>query len=419
MNSDVFSSSDDFARRLDRKDELAGLAKLFEVPERTVYLLGNSLGPPLKRSLESVGRVADEWRELAIRGWWEGDPPWFGMGERLGALAAGLIGAEAEEVTATATTTINLHSMLHTFYEPDGDRTRILMDELDFPTDLYAIQGHLAMRGYDPAENLLLARSPDGRTLDEGELIELMDERVALVLLPSVLFRSGQLLDVERLAKAARERGIPFGLDCCHSAGVVPHSFSEQGVDFAVFCGYKYLCGGPGAPAFIYVAERHFERPARMAGWFGCERERQFEMLPDFHQARSAAGWQISSPPVLGAAPLQAALETIGEVGVERLRQKSLRLTSYLISLVDELLPEARIATPREPERRGGHVALELDGDVDVLAGELGRRGIVLDARPPNVVRICPSPLFNGFADVREAVLALASLRLKAEDSFR
>ena len=176
--------------------------------------------------------------------------------------------------------------------------------------------------------------------MDEDEVIAAIAPDTALVFLSSVLFRSGQLLDIGRLTAAAHERGVPIGFDCSHSAGVLPHSFERWGVDFAVWCGYKYLCGGPGAPAFIYVNRRHFDSEPGLAGWFGCDKERQFDLELDFEHARGAGGWQVSSPGILGAAAVEGALSVISEYGIEAVRERSLRLTSYLMYLADELLSE-------------------------------------------------------------------------------
>jgi len=379
---------------------------------------GNSLGI-LSRSAESaVQRALRQWRDLAIGGWLEADPPWFSLGEQLGARMAGLVGADSDEVVVTGTTTVNLHSLLATFYRPSGSRRRILADELNFPSDLYAMQSHLALRGMDPGRDLILAASRDGRTISEEDLIAAMDETVALVVLPSVLYRSGQLLDIARLTGAAHAQGIAIGFDLCHSAGVIPHQLSADDVDFAFWCTYKYLNSGPGGPAALYVNRRHHGAPVGMAGWWGYRKDEQFDMLTEWRPAGHAGGWQISTTPVLGTAALLGALEVTCAAGIETIRAKSLQLTSYLMYLIDEVLVPSGlgygIGTPREPERRGGHVAVEHPEAVRVVKA-LRSRGVVPDFRPPDIIRLAPVPLYNTYAEVWQVVEHLRQIAAERE----
>jgi kynureninase len=333
------------------------------------------------------------WSRLAIEGWWSAEPPWFGIGEELGALQAPLVGAEPAEVVATGSTTVNLHALVATFYE----RGVILADELNFPSDLYALRSQAELRGGE----LRLVESRDGRTIDESDVIAAMTDDVALVLLPSVLYRSGQLLDIERLAAAANERGIPIGIDCSHSVGCVPHRLHASGVDFAFWCGYKYLNGGPGAIASLFVHSRHFGRRPALAGWWGSDKARQFDMAIDLTPAGHAGAWQIGTPPVLAAVGLRGALAVTGEAGIEAVRVRSLALTGYLIFLVDELLGGQgyAVGTPREASHRGGHVAVEHPDGKRIVAA-LAERGVVADFRPPNVIRLAPVALYNTFEEL-------------------
>lgn len=229
-----------YAAARDEQDPLAHYRERFYVRPDRVYLDGNSLGLASRDAEAAVLAALDDWKVHGIDGWLDGTRPWFYLAEKLGAIQAGLVGAEPDEVVVTGTTTVNLHSLVATFYRPDGAQTKILADELNFPSDVYALASQVRLRGYQPRDHLILAPSRDGRTLDEADLIEQMTQEVALVLLPSVLYRGGQLLDLERLAHAARERGIAIGFDCSHSAGSVPHRLHLWGVDFAVWSNYKY-----------------------------------------------------------------------------------------------------------------------------------------------------------------------------------
>jgi kynureninase len=399
--TDAFQPDEDFARRLDAEDPLAPLRERFHTSPDTVYMLGNSLGLMPKSAEAAVERITREWRDLRIGGWLGGDPPWFYLAERTGEAAASLVGAFPNEVVCTGTTTYNIHSLLGTLYRPALGRTKIIACALDFPTDIYAIKSQMTLHGLDWRDHLVLIDSDETGVVNEDEIIDAMTEGIAIAHLPAVLFRSSQLLDIERLTAAAHEHGVIAGFDCSHSAGVVPHHLDEWDVDYAVFCGYKYLCGGPGAPAFIFLNRKFFECEPGLAGWFGYVKERQFDMSLDFEHARSAGGWQVSAPNIHGAAALSAALEVAREAGIHAMREKSLRMTSYLMHLVDELLsgePYAfRVATPRDDRRRGGHVALTRDEDALRIKEALILRGVVADFRPPNVMRFAPSPLYSTY----------------------
>ncbi len=328
-------TSETRARALDAADPLAPFRDRFYLPADTIYLDGNSLGL-LSRDAEATTLAAlDDWKRLAIDGWLHADPGWFTIGEHLGTLMAPLVGAEADEVVVTGTTTVNLHNLVATFYRPEGHRRQIVASALDFPSDVYALQSQILLRGGDPGTDLVLVPSRDGRTLDEADLIAAMTDGVALVLLPTVLYRSGQLLDIERLTAAAHERGIPIGFDCAHSIGAVPHRFDDWGVDFAFWCNYKYLNAGPGSVGALYVNRRRFDNAPGLAGWWGYLKERQFDMLHTWEGAGHAGAWQISTPPILSTAPLLGSLRLFAEAGIDRIRAKSLAQTAYLIDLLE------------------------------------------------------------------------------------
>lgn len=401
----TFAPDEEFAHNLDEEDPVQ-FRDRFYIPDKTIYVDGNSLGLLSKDAEKSLFRVLNEWKNLGIKGWLEADPPWFYFAETLGAMASELVGAEPEEVVATGTTTVNLHSLVSTFYDPEGEKTKILADELNFPTDIYALQSQVKLKGLHP-DHLILAPS-DGRFLDEKTIVELMGEDVALVMLPSVLYKSGQLLDMHYLTEEAHKRGIIIGFDCSHSVGVVPHSFDAWDVDFAFWCSYKYMNGGPGSTAFLYINKKHFKREPALSGWFGYVKERQFDMVLHFEHAKSAGGWQISSPAILSSAPLEGALHITLEAGIERIREKSLKMTSYLMYLVDELLSgnpyNFTIGTPREPEKRGGHVAVEHQKEAFRINEALKARGVVPDFRPPNVIRIAPIPLYTTHHEIWQIV---------------
>jgi kynureninase len=241
-----------------------------------------------------------------------------------------------------------------------------------------------------------------------------MSDEIAVALLPSVLYRSGQLLEMPRLTREAHGRGILIGFDCSHSVGAVPHMLSQWGVDFALWSSYKYMNGGPGAAAFLYVNKKHFDKEPLLPGWFGYDKKKQFDMLLEFEHARSAGGWQISTPTVLSMAPIEGALNIHLEAGIQRIREKSIHLTTYLIELKNRLLPEEKypitIGTPLEPERRSGHVALEGDEKLWQIYQALKAGNVIPDFRPPGLIRFAPAALYNTFHDVWKALTLLKEI---------
>ena len=411
---DKFEKMKEKAEALDAQDPLRKFREQFVTQQGRIYMDGNSLGLPAKESIDGVLRVIEEWKTLNIDGWLKGKIPWFIMPEELGRRMAPLVGALPEEVVMSGSTTSNLHSLVSTFYQPEGKRRKILADELNFPSDLYALASQIRLKGGDPAEDLILAKSRDGNTLEEDDIIALMDETVSVAILPSVLYRSGQLLDMEKLTRSAHEKGIFIGFDCAHSVGAVLHRLHDWDVDFAFWCSYKHLNGGPGSPAFLFLHEKHFGREPGLAGWFGYVKEKQFDMEILFEHAKSAGGWQMGTPCVLSAATLEAALKIQQEATIEKIREKSLKLTDFLIELVDTFLSDEpycySIATPREHERRGGHLAIEHPKEAWRICCALKARGIIPDFRPPRIIRVAPVALYNTFTEVWEVGRALKEI---------
>ncbi len=401
------------ARQLDQNNPLSGFRQRFYLPDNKIYMDGNSLGLLSVDAEQSLLRVLDEWKTQAIDGWLHAKRPWFWFAEDVGAMAAKLVGAGENEVILTGTTTVNIHALVSSFYKPEGKRNKILADELNFPSDMYALQSQLKIKGFDPATHLRLARANQSGLLNEDEIISMMDEETALVFLPSVLYRSGQLLDIEKITGAAHARNIPVGFDCSHSVGTVPHRFSDWGVDFALWCSYKYLNGGPGCAAFLYVNKQHFGKEPMLSGWFGCNKERQFDMLNTFIPAESAGRWQISSPGILGTAPIEGSIKISLEAGIDNIREQSLRLTGFLRRLLEEKITSKfegfHIVTPSEPARRGGHIALRHPEAMRITQA-LRNRGVVPDFRPPDIIRLAPVALYNTFGEVFSMVEILEDI---------
>lgn len=406
--------TESLARALDAADPLAGFRERFYVPSDTIYLDGNSLGLLSRDAETAIIDALESWKTHGINGWLAADPPWFTLGEDLGSRLAAMIGATPESVVVTGTTTVNLHQMIGTFYRPEGNRRKIVATSLDFPSDVYAMQSQIRTLGGDPDRDLVLVESRDGRTIGEDDIIAALNDEVALVMLPTVLYRSGQLLDVELLTAAAHEVGAIIGFDCAHSIGAIPHQLDQWGVDFAVWCTYKYLNAGPGAVGALYVNPRHYGLEPALAGWWGYRKDRQFEMVHRWEGAHSAGAWQISTIPLLSTAALIGSLAMFEEAGIDAIRAKSLAQTDYLISRIDDsgLCDQAigyRVGTPREHARRGGHVAVD-HGHAAQITRALRAKGVTPDFRQPNVIRLAPIALYTTYHELWYTVQVLREI---------
>lgn len=411
MGSEKFSPSYDYAKQLDQVDPLASFRGEFYLLPDSIYMDGNSLGLLSKRAERSLLNSLEDWKKYGIDGWTKGDQPWFFLSEKLAERITPLVGASAEEVIVTGSTTINLHQLVAAFYKPDGTRTKILADELNFPSDIYALKSQLHIHGLDPDEHLICVKSKDGRFIDEEDIIDAMNEDVALIILPTVLYRSGQILDMKRLTAEAHKRTILIGFDACHSIGAIPHSFSEWDVDFAYWCNYKYVNGGPGAVGGLYVNRKHFGTAPGLAGWFGSDKDKQFDLEHTYTPAGNAGAFQIGTPHVLSLSPLIGSLEMFAEAGIENIRDKSLQMTQYLMDLIEFELADMGfvIGNPRDERRRGGHVSLE-HKEAARICKSLKENGVIPDFRAPAIIRLAPVALYTTYEEVWKVVQTLKKI---------
>ena len=415
-------SGDSAAKAQDASDPLAGFAAQFHHPEdgagrRLVYLSGHSLGLQPKSATRYVEQELDDWRRLGVQGHHGAARPWIRYHEQAAAPLAALAGAQEDEVVAMNSLTVNLHLMMVSFFCPDGQRNRVLIEKAAFSSDRYAVVSQLDFHGLNAAEHLIEIEPRAGertlRTEDVVARIEQEGPALALVLLPGVQYLTGQAFDLEPMIAAARRVGAAAGLDLAHSIGNTELKLHDWNADFAVWCSYKYLNAGPGAIGGCFVHERHARAAgrARFAGWWGNDPATRFQMSPEFNPIAGAPGWQVSNPSVLSMAPLLASLELFKSAGLARLREKSLALTGYLQRLIDERLPdEVQIITPRAPEARGCQLSLRIARSHAAARrchDLLTAAGVVGDWREPDVLRLAPAPLYNSFSDVLAAVNAL------------
>jgi|HigsolmetaAR202D_1030399.scaffolds.fasta_scaffold00383_11 kynureninase len=418
----TFSPDRRFAEQQDAEDALAPLRNEFLLPHGpsgtpATYLCGHSLGLQPKRVRQLIDEELDAWARLGVEGHFASKRPWLSYHELLTPALARLAGATPSEVVAMNSLTVNLHLMLATFYRPQGRRCKILIEQGAFPSDRYAVRTHLQQRGYDAAATLLEV-APRGTahvfgTADICAAIDAHAEEIALVLLPGVQYLTGEYFDIASITACAHKHGCVVGLDLAHAMGNLPLRLHDWDVDFAVWCGYKYLNGGPGALGGVFVHERYadaFDLP-RFGGWWGHDKRTRFAMPDAFVPLPGAEGWQLSNPPILAATPLIASLDLFDRAGIDALRGKSVRLTGYLEWLIRTWLDEhIEILTPSDPERRGCQLSLRLKRSREAARSvyeRLTADGYVCDWREPDVIRLAPVPLYNTFVDVWEFAGAL------------
>jgi kynureninase len=400
------------AKALDAADTLASYRSRFAFPARpdgspVVYLLGNSLGLMPDSARAAVEDEMQRWGTLAIDGWFRGSPSWYEYQDAFREAAGRVVGARPHEVIMMNTLTMNLHVMMISFYRPVGTRTKILMEANAFPSDRYAVASQVRMHGLDPAATVLVARPREGetslRTEDLEGLLAERGEEIALVMMGGVNYLSGQWLDLERITAAGQAQGCVVGFDLAHAAGNVPLALHDWDVDFAVWCTYKYLNGGPGSIGGCFIHDRHaadHDLP-RLTGWWGNDPAVRFEMRESFEPHVGADGWQVSNPSMLSMAPVKASLELFDDVGMEALRAKSVDLTGYVEALLRGSESDRfDIITPADPGARGCQLSLRIHQGAQQLFAALAERGVVVDFREPDVIRVAPAPFYNSFEDV-------------------
>jgi len=404
------------ASELDANDEFRGFADRFEFPEgehlsRALYFTGNSLGLMPKKVREYVCQELDDWSRLAVEGHLHAKNPWLPYHEFLTEPMSRVVGALPSETIVMNGLTVNLHLMMVSFYRPTAERYKIVIEKGAFPSDQYAVESQLEFHGYDPREGLIELTPRDGedtlRTEDILAIIDREGDSVALIMLGGVNYYTGQAFDIPAITAAGHAKGCLVGFDCAHAAGNLELKLHDWGVDFAVWCSYKYLNGGPGAVAGAFIHERHaraFDLP-RFAGWWGNNKQTRFLMGPDFDCLPGAEGWQLSNPPILQMAALRASLEIFDEATMSALRAKSLKLTSYLETLLKDI-GGIQIITPTDPAQRGCQLSIRV-GD-KALHDRLSERGVTVDWREPDVIRVAPVPLYNSFEDVSRFASVLA-----------
>ncbi|GMU00413.1 kynureninase [Corallococcus caeni] len=425
MTAPVYENTDVFAYGLDAKDPLRPLRDEFLFPPAAsgapaIYLAGNSLGLQPRKARKYVQMEMEDWERLGVEGHVHGRHPWLPYHELLTEQVARVVGAQPVEVVVMNTLSVNLHLMMVSFYRPTRERFKILIEGGAFPSDQYAVASQARFHGYDPKEAIVRLTPREGedtlRPEDILEAIERHGKEVALVMLGSVNYLTGQAFDLREITRVAHAQGCKVGFDLAHGAGNLKLSLHDDGPDFAVWCSYKYLNGGPGSLGGVFVHERHAHSPElpRFEGWWGHNKATRFEMGPTFDPLPGAEGWQLSNPPIFQLAALRSSLELFDKATMAALRAKSDQLTGYLEFLLDRLpAGYVTITTPRDLKQRGAQLSLRFKGEPKRLLQRLAAAGIICDFREPDIIRAAPAPLYNTYLDVFRFVKALEAHALE------
>ncbi|GAB3947461.1 kynureninase [Spirosoma harenae] len=408
-----------FAQKLDQMDPLRHFRERFHIPQRhgksITYLCGNSLGLQPKSAQAALGQELLTWQNLGVEGWFEStednEQPWLSYHTTCKAALSAIVGAKPDEVCPMNALTVNLHLLLASFYQPTDKNYKILTIKGDFPSDQYALETHIKHHGLTVADALIeIAPRPDDGLIHTTDIQKAIAEHantLALIWMSGLNYYTGQVYNMAAIAETAQQHCIPIGFDLAHAIGNIPLQLHDWGVDFATWCSYKYLNGGPGAVSGVFVHQKHHEQNLpRLAGWWGYRQDRRFEMTPGFLPAPGADGWQVSTPNILALALHRAAISITAEAGIVALRQKSETLTGFLEYLLAPF-DEIQILTPDDPNQRGCQLSLLVRKHGKEVFRHLTDQGIIGDWREPDCIRLAPTPLYNTYEDVWRVAEAL------------
>lgn len=397
---------------MDEVDPLKKYRDQFHLPmqkngEPYIYLCGNSLGLQPKSTRAAIEQELLDWENYGVEGHFHAKNPWMPYHEFLTNAMANVVGAKPIEVVVMNTLSVNLHLMMVSFYRPTAKRSKILIEFDAFPSDKYAVESQIKFHGFDSKESLIELKARDGeeciRMEDIEKVIEEEGDEIALIMIGNTNYYTGQFFDMKHIAKLGHAKGCIVGFDCAHGAGNVELNLHDSGVDFAVWCSYKYLNSGPGSLGGCFVHERHAynKNLPRFAGWWGHNKETRFGMRDGFDPIPGVEAWQLSNPPILSMAAIKASLEVFEEAGMNNLRTKAVKLTGYLEYLIDELKDDRiKIITPRDTSQRGCQLSIQVRSADKTLFDKITKAGVIADWREPDVIRVAPIPLYNSFGDV-------------------
>jgi kynureninase len=422
-----YEFSEEFAVSQDQYDGLAKFRSRFHFPvindKKAVYFTGNSLGLQPDKAEEYILQEINDWKKFGVEGHFHAKNPWFSYHEPFSPLLANVVGAKPNEVVAMGSLTNNLHLLMVSFYSPTKTRYKILSEQKAFPSDLYALDSQARFHGFDPKDAVVEIAPREGETIlrpeDILKKIEELGDSLAMVMMGGVNYYTGQFFPLKEITDAGHKVGAIVGFDLAHAAGNINLKLHDWNIDFAAWCGYKYLNSGPGSVAGIYIHEKHHSNTElpRFDGWWGNKADTRFKMGREFHPFITAEAWQLSNAPVFSMAVHRASLEIYNEAGMEALCDKSMKLTGYTEALVEKINIDAgkqliQILTPTDPTQRGCQLSLVMKKDGRKVFDELLKEGIITDWREPDVIRLAPVPLYNSFKDSYDLYTVLRKILL-------
>lgn len=409
-----FENSLAFAQKLDSSDSLQSFREKYFIPQvngkEALYFTGNSLGLQPKSVLSALQTELEDWKNLGVEGHFHGKNPWFHYHKFLTNGAALVVGAKPIEVVVMNQLTSNLHFLFVSFYRPNQQRFKIIMEAGAFPSDMYLVESQVKFHGFNPSEAIVEVKPREGehtlRHQDILDTIEAHKDELALVFFSGVQYYSGQVFNIKEITEKGHACGAVVGFDLAHAAGNIELKLNEWNVDFAAWCSYKYLNSGPGGVAGAFVHEKHATDSSlpRFAGWWGHDEQERFKMLKGFVPEEGAAGWQLSNAPVFSMAVHRESLNLFEAAGMSALTEKGKNLNAYLQFVIEEAMKHNallnfKIITPAYPER-GCQISLLTDDNDKMIFDYLTQNGVIADWRNPNVIRLAPVPMYNTYQDI-------------------
>lgn len=413
MKKPLFDNEADslqWARKKDANDPLSSFREQFHFPPepngtQPIYFAGHSLGLMPKKAQEFIQIELDSWKTYGVEGHFEGPHPWLPYHENITKSFARLVGAKESEVVAMNTLTVNLHLAMVSFYQPQKEKFKILIEQHAFPSDKYAVDSQARFHGHDPRSAVIELKPPAGGMIfSEDDMLEQIEDHkdeTALIMIGNCNYLSGQNFNIQRIVDFAHQHDIFVGVNLAHGAGNLELKLHEWGVDFAVWCSYKYLNSGPGGIAGCFIHERHHGNKdlPRFEGWWGQNKKTRFKMGPDFDPIPSVEAWQLSNPPIFQLAALRASMELFDQATMPKLRLRGDELTAYMEFLIRKKA-EAQVEVINGDVERGSMLCLRFKTGQTKIGELFRKQGVIVDFREPDIIRATPAPLYNSFEDV-------------------
>ncbi len=420
----LYENNQEFAFKQDQSDELAKFRDYFHIPQNEnnqdlIYFAGNSLGLMPKTTTKYITEVLHDWQTYGVEGHFKAKHAWMPYHELVQASFMNLTQSSYNEVVAMNSLTANLHLMMVAFYQPTSSKYKILIEENTFPSDKYAVASQAIYHGFDSSNAIIEFKSNnDNLVVSTDSIIDTIEKNrdsLSLILIGQPNYLTGQVFDIAPIVELAQKYNIKIGLNLAHGIGNLDLNLNSLNIDFAVWCSYKYLNSGPGGIAGLFIHEKHHGNShlPRFSGWWGHNQANRFTMPNNFEPMTGALGFQLSNPPIFQLASLRASLDIFQEAKIDRLREKSIKLTGYLEYLINQEFKHKHninIITPAQPNERGAQLSLKLANAQSNIVENLRAFNLICDFRYPDILRMAPTPLYNSYTDVYNSVKILSKI---------